>query len=569
MKKLFFLVISVCILFLFACEKETNNDENNADGIAVHEDSSDYIWDNITIVKIELNDNSITVNSSTVNVSNNIATITTAGVYSIVGSLSDGQIIVNTEDEEKVVLILNGANVTCNTSAPIYIQKAKKVVVYLVAGSQNSLIDATSYITSDEPNATLYSKSDLTIFGEGSLIVKGNYNDGITSKDGLIIKSGNITVTSVDDGIRGKDYLIIDNGNISLTTGGDGLKSDNEDNTSLGYIDIKTGKFNVVSGGDAISAQTDISITTGEFNLTSGGGSSRTVTETLSAKGIKGLASVSIDNGTFTINAADDGIHSNKDVTINKGFFSISSSDDGIHADSKVIINDGDVKIAKSFEGIESGLITVNSGSVSITASDDGFNATYGNGGEANDGSCLTINAGNIFVDALKGDGLDSNGSIVITGGTLVVHGPQSQPEVGMDYNGTCNISGGFLVISGTSSNMTQAPSNSSAQCCLRIMMTSNVVANTLFHIQDASGNDIITFKPVRTYSSIIFSSPNLSNGTTYYVYTGGTSTGTVINGLYTDGNYTGGTQYTSFTISSIITSIGTVQGPGGGGGRP
>lgn len=143
-----------------------------------------------------------------------------------------------------------------------------------------------------------------------------------------------------------------------------------------------------------------------------------------------------------------------------------------------------------------------------------------------------------------------------MTGGTVVVHGPQSSPEVGMDYNGTCNVSGGLLVISGTNSNMTQAPSTTSAQYSVKATTTSSVAAGTLFHIQDASGNDLVTFKPTRSYYSVVFSSASLKSGSTYSIYTGGTSTGTNTNGLYNGGTYSGGTFKKSFTVSSKVTSV-------------
>jgi len=99
-----------------------------------------------------------------------------------------------------------------------------------------------------------------------------------------------------------------------------------------------------------------------------------------------------------------------------------------------------------------------------------------------------------LVVSTSGGDGLDSNGNILFTGGTTIVHGPPSSPEVGMDYNGTCNMNGGFLVISGTNSNMTQAPSNSSVQYCLKIKSNQMLTSSTLFHIQDASAGNILTF---------------------------------------------------------------------------
>jgi hypothetical protein len=114
---------------------------------------------------------------------------------------------------------------------------------------------------------------------------------------------------------------------------------------------------------------------------------------------------------------------------------------------------------------------------------------------------------------------------------------------------------------------MTQAPSTSSSQFSVRVIMTSGQAANTIFHIQDAVGNDILTFKPVRSYYSMVFSSPLLKSGSTYYIYTGGSSTGTLQNGLYTGGSYTGGSLYGNFTVSGSVTSLGSATGGGRTGG--
>src|SRR5690349_13428388 len=185
-------------------------------------------------------------------------------------------------------------------------------------------------------------------------------------------------------------------------------------------------------------------------------------------------------------------------------------------------------------------------------ASDDCLNATKGNGGESNDGSLLTLAGGTVSLNSSGGDPLDGNGSIVMTGGTVIVQGPPSSPEVAIDYNGTFKISGGLLIASGPNGNMIQATSTSSTQYTALIKINGNVSANTLFHVQDASGKDLVTYAPARTAYYFVFSSPALQSGSVYTVYTGGNvSGGTKTNGLTTEGSYTAGSQKGSFTVSS------------------
>jgi hypothetical protein len=560
-----FLATIIMILSLItSCEQ---NPDNNSD------DDEDYTFDTTTVVQITLSDNSITAEPSVIKIDGSKAIIKSSGTYNIKGSLSDGQIVVNADNAGNVRLILDGIGIKCSNSAPIYIKDSDKAIISLADGTVNTLTDGSTYVTEDgEPNAALFSDAELIISGNGTLNVSANYNDGISSDDGLVIKSGTISVTAADDGIRGKDYLVIQNGNITVNSTGDALKSDNETENTKGYITIDNGTFNLIaSTGDGMDALTNLTINDGIFNITTGGGAGTSTgggggmpgggpggyTGTISEKALKGTAGVVIEKGTFTINSADDAIHSNNTVTINDGTFSIATGDDAVHAETSISVKGGTLNVSKSYEAIESASITVVKGSVNLVATNDGFNATRGSGGEANDGSSLTIDGGNIVVNVSSGDGLDSNGNIVMTGGTVIVHGPQSSPEVAFDFNGSFSISGGLLIGSGPNSgNMIEVPGTTSAQYCIKATTSSGINSSTLFHIQDASGNDIVTFKPVRTAFYFAFSSQELSNGATYSIYTGGTSTGTNNNGLYTGGTYSGGTLKKTFTVSSKITSI-------------
>lgn len=564
LKSLIF-ILTLMLSLMLSCEKEDistgNGDDDVADGTS-HELESDYSWDNSSEVTITLNGTSITKNSSNVSVNGSTATITAAGNYRISGTLTNGQIMVNASDDAIVRLIFDGVNITNSSSSAVVIKNTSKTIIDLVAGTTNSVTDGSTYSSSDEDlNAAIFSKSDLTIFGEGTLTVKGNYLDGITSKDGLVIKSGTYNVTAKDDGIRGKDYLIVRDGTITVTSGGDGLKSDNDANSDVGYVLIDNGSITVTSTGDGISAQTYVSTSgSGTYSLKTGGGSSGSTST--SAKGIKGISSVIIENGTYVFNSADDAIHSEGTVTIAAGNIQISTSDDGIHAETAITIDDGTIKITKSYEALESKNITIKGGDLYIVASNDAINATAGTvqgGTEQNDGSCFTMNGGTLFANCTNGDAIDSNGNVLITGGTAIANGPEQGIEEAADINGSFNMNGGFFIGSGTNSNMNKTMSSTSTQRNIYVISSRNKISlGSIFHIQDNSGQDIVTFLPVRGYYSILFSSSGLATGVTYSIYTGGSCTGTVTNGLYSGGTYSGGTLKKSFTLStnSTVTSV-------------
>ncbi len=517
-----------------------------------------------SIVEIQLNGNSITVNpAQAASVSGSKVTITNQGTYKITGSLSDGQVIVAAPEKE-VTLILNGVDIHCSNSAPIYIEYAKDAFIVLADGTENLVSDGASYVFEvagvDEPNAAVFSASDLKISGEGSLIVNGNYNDGIASKDELKIESGAITVTAVDDGIRGKDNIIVEDANININAGGDGLKSDNQEDTTKGYITIQKGTITITSTADAIQAETDITINNGKFTLTTGGGSSGVIGAAGTAKAIKANASVTINGGSFTINSADDAIHSNGNITINSGTLAISTGDDGAHADTALTVNGGDITISKSYEGIESAVIVINQGEIHIVSSDDGINVVGGNdasgmqpGGGGFPGDTFTasgdyylhINGGYVYVNA-AGDGIDINGVVEMSAGYLIINGPIDNANGALDFS-SFKISGGTLVAVG-STGMAQTPGATSTQESVLLSFGSQVQAGTLINIQTASGEELLTFTASKQYASMSLSTPKLTAGTTYNVYSGGSSTGTVKDGLYAEGTYTPGTLLGSFT---------------------
>jgi hypothetical protein len=173
----------------------------------------------------------------------------------------------------------------------------------------------------------------------------------------------------------------------------------------------------------------------------------------------------------------------------------------------------------------------------------------------ANTGSkYLYINGGRLVVDA-TGDGLDANGKIVMTGGVVIVNGPTAQMNGPLDHSGF-KMTGGFLIAVG-SSGMAQAPDTTSTQNAVLVNFSAALKAGTLIRIQSSDGKEIVTFSPTKQYQSIAFSSPALVKGVTYDIYYGGSSTGTAQDGVYQSGAYAGGAKLTSFTVSSVVTTMG------------
>jgi len=546
-------------------------------------------------------------------------TITSKGTYTLKGSL-EGQIVVDA-DGEKVNLVLDGADITCPDSSPLYIKDGKLITITLAEGSQNTLTDGAQYIYDDaekeEPNAALFSKADLVLEGEGSLTVNANFNNGIQSKDSLEIHSGAYTVNSANHGITGKDWLAVKDGNFTIVSGGDGMRSNNSDDSEVGWISILGGTYNINAGQDGIQAETTLHIGGGEFSITTGGGSANSSTDNpdwgnwgqgnylspdfggwgnfgfgwedssgadsgdgTSAKGFKAGADMKIENGVLVIDSSDDAIHSNGSLSITGGTIDINSGDDGIHADSELSISGGIIGVARSYEGIEGVSVNISGGAINITASDDGINSAGGSDGESDrpganmfavDENCsITISGGAVTVDA-SGDGIDSNGNLYISGGTLVVNGPTNNGNGSFDYAGEYVINGGVAAVAG-SSGMAQGASSSSSQANMLLCFNGTVQGGTLISLTDQNGNVVLAFTPTKDYSSVFVSCPAFAVGDSFRLWLGGTCSGQSENGVYTGGLLQDAAEAAEVTISQVSTNyggggFGGHGGPGGPGG--
>lgn len=464
------ILIILCLLIYLNKDKILNNSSNTT--------ASEYpseIEDEIAGYYTELSSTSLDENKKIeVNLDSSYI-ISKGGVYYFTGSISDGLITVDTNDN--VEIILDNVSITNSNGPAICIKSSKNTYIKLIG---NNTINSTC---TEELDGAIYSKDSLILFGDGKINITSSI-DGIVSKDELVIESGTYDINALDDGIRGKDYVYIKNGTFNIISKYDSIKSTNDENDKLGYIKILDGTFNLTTTS---TSSTD------------------------SAKGIKATNNIIINGGTYNLNTTDDSIHSNGSISITNGIFEISSGDDGIHADNTLVIDDGTINITKSYEGLEASYIIINGGKITLISSDDGINIASTSDSTSNkeqfaatDGY-LKILGGEIYVTAY-GDGLDSNGSIYIDGGTIYVS-QSGNRDAALDYNGTLEMNGGTLVAVG-SSGMAQGISSGSI---------TSVLINLSATYSGEIGLSNITYTPtISNYSSIVIASSDLSVDSTY-----------------------------------------------------
>lgn len=502
--------------------------------------------------EITLSDDGISSSCSTLIIAGRTVTVKEEGTYIMSGTLSDGQIIVDAEKTDKVRLVLNSVNIKNSSSAPIYVRQADKVFITLPENSINVLSAQGGYNAIDGNNidAAVFSKDDLTINGKGSLEISAYYGHGIVSKDELAICGGNITVTSEKHALAGKDNVKISDGNLSLNSGKDGIHAENTDDTASGFVYICAGNLNIVSDGDGIDAAGSLQIDGGNITVKSGGGASEAVqktpdffvkgfssaqtspsdTDAASTKGIKSSGSIIINGGIYNIDSADDCIHTNVNAEINGGDFILNTGDDAIHADYNVLINSGNIAVNNSYEGIEGMTVDIRGGNIELHASDDGLNSAGGNdqsgfgGGKIQQvssasGAYIRITGGILRVFA-DGDGIDSNGSIYVSGGEIYVEGPENSGNGALDYDKIAEISGGSVIAAGAS-GMAQGFTDGSTQGAM-LLTVSNSMVNGEITLSDSDGKVLLSYTPQKSYNSVLISCADIKKGSSYTVSAGG-----------------------------------------------
>jgi len=540
--------------------------------------------------------------------------ITKGGDYELTGNFS-GYVHVNTKD--RVKLRLSGVNIKNENGPAIFFEDTDKGFITISDGTQNYLEDGSEY--SIDAKAALFSNDDLEIKGKGTLNIKANYNHGIKSDDDITIENGNINITSVNDGINANDGIQITGGNITITAKGDGISSDgyleifcgNINITTTGEIQVNNNQFPGIFGGGRQGGpmtppqqwqnpqnpqwqppqgqnppqqgmefvppnnrnlppnqQTPIQENPQIPNAQNNAQEETNSTNDASSKGLKARTNLVVSGGTITLNTTDHAVHSQDLIIIYGGAFDIQSQyKKGFSGHGNVYINGGDIIINKCTEGIESkAILTIQGGNIRILSSDDGLNTGGGgqffggfrgqNNPDAGKDKQLNILGGYIYINS-GGDGVDSNGNIYMTGGTLIVCGPTVNMESALDTEHTCIVEGGTIIAAG-SIGMAVAPTEGSTQYSVHIGFDQGLPAGTIIRIEDETGENVLTYKLKKQAQSFVYSSDKLQKGKTYTIYTGGFAQGDESDGIIENAQYQGGTKYESFTVSNFTTNVGT-----------
>lgn len=496
--------------------------------------------------------------------------ITSSGTYLLSGTINLNEAISFTKKAENVHLIIKDANITITDDKAI----SSKLDLEITILGTNTITNSLGELSSDEN--LIKCGGNLTINGSGTITLNST-KSGIKA-DGLCNLFGaNLNITSVGQGISAES-IYVDESTINITSQKDGLHAeidydeiDSSDsvvfNIEKGFIYIKSGNITIDSIDDGMQADSFVRIDGGTINITTNGGAPSKITESssdnASGKGIKAgnidytlatdpdteleltseLYGIIINDGNITINANDDAIHSNGYFILNGGTTTISSGDDGLHAETIGEMNGGVYKVIKSYEGYEAAKVQISGGTLDITSSDDGINAADGNEtrmGVGNSNCYLVISGGTISVNAL-GDGIDSNNSILISGGYIYVDGPTNGGNGSLDSETGIIVNGGTLIATGAL-GMVETPASNSTQYSISYASSSTINANTSIKLVDENNTVIVEYNTLKNSQSIIISSNDLVKGKTYKLYLNDTLTETI-------------------TINNIITTIGSNQG--------
>lgn len=489
MKNKHLLVLSVLSLLMLAgCGLNRSSTSTSVDGAGYNSEISVEEPEDIEVS--ESNEEfSISTSDGVYSKSNNIYTLSSAGTYTLSGKL-DGQILVTAGENDEVVIELNGASIIYDQDSPIKAVSADKVEISAKKDTENTITDKRSAKTVDTDTlgeGAIYADCDLKIKGSGTLVVTGNYNNGVHTTKDLTIQKLTMKVVGYNNAIKGNNSATITSGTVqAYAKTGNGIKTEDNDVSSSGkqkgtvainggYVYINSLHDAIDSAYDVLVDQTDSEVST-SVNIKTGKNSTyySSSFKADSEKGLKAMNSIVVNNGTVAIAASDDAIHANYgetlengskglgNITVNGGTIQVASGDDGLHADNTLSITGGKVVVTNATEGFEGNYINISGGYSYIYGTDDGVNCskkTFSN-------CAFTMTDGYLDVAVKSGDtdGIDSNGNFTLSGGVIVTRGAPgttgSGMSTGLDVDGTCSMTGGTLI---AFNGLERSPSTSSS----------------------------------------------------------------------------------------------------------
>ena len=463
-----------------------------------HYTNEDLTWDSSDEKTIDLANPTAT---DGVSVENGTITITSGGTYRLTGEYS-GQVKIEAAKTDTVRLMLDNAKITNSTGTAINVVSAAEAIIYTAAGTTNTVADEANYTATgdDDPDAAIYSTANLTLAGEGSLSVKGSYEEGIHTTGGLVIASGTLEVNAANTGIKGKDYVDITGGIVNVTAAQDGIKSTNTDDESLGFTRLSAGSVTVSAGDDGLKAPHTLEISGGTLNIEK------------SNEGIEAQY-INILDGDVTVNSTDDGINASlKDS-------SSDTSSDTTSGQQTQQNQNGQVQQDPAGGGAAPGGSQGSTGQNQNMPQPPTDGAMPGGGGgtfEVVD-AAINISGGTVTVNA-EGDGIDSNGTATFSGGTVTVNGPAAGGNNALDSNGDLLLNGG-TVTTGSTADMFEAPSSASTSGYLKITDSSALTQGSTVQVTDSSGTVVANYKITTSgVQLVLVSNKNIVKGQSYTV---------------------------------------------------
>ena len=558
--------------------------EQNSDSAYFTTNDQNGSWDTTGAAAITLTGDGASISGNGAYVYDGNVVIAEAGRYVFSGNLEDGSIIVDAHDSSKVWILLDGVEINCSDDACIQVDQADKVFLTLAEGSQNILTSGSAYsdtALSDGTDGAIFAHDDLTINGSGSLTVTAQYSHGISANDDLVIAGGTITISAADDAIHVNDSIRIKDAAITVTAGDDGLLTSNE--VENGYFYIESGTLDITASGDGVHTTGDITVAGGEINISAGDDGihsdasvfvqSGTVLISDCYEGIEALI-IDVSGGDISINCEDDGFNANggsgdmfggggqmgggrNDGTFGYGGMNGSGTDDGTTGEMPTPPDmggegmSGEMPAPPDMSGE-----SMSSGMPADPETDTASGSTQSSADTEDVETYISISGGNIRIVNEVGqdaDGLDSNGDIKISGGTIYISLLGTGSNCAVDYasesGGVAEITGGTIIACGASS-MAESFDSTSTQASILYNTSSIVEAGTTLTVTDADGNVLLSWEVPCSFSSALISCPEMKVGGTYTISTGQTSE--------------------EITLEDVSTTYGDSQGgmPGGGMGQ-